>query len=514
MSVDNDNNIAARVDPTRCLPRVKTQPSAADVFCALCHLALLYSPKSLGRTQAELYSRLSRSTHAHATTDRDDRAYIDAFDAARVDDNERRFAMDWITRIIGSGLDWIDVDVDADGDADAGLHASTEAEAEGELLAPDALLDLAGRVLGGHAGLEEAGAISRDFAFPLLDPVIVEGVNAEPPHLDVGAIQVTLRDDPLPPSTTSDEAAHDSYHGAAAAVGVQTWGSAIIMSDTLVRHPALFHPALSSPSAPPLDASPTSQSRLEIAELGAGTGLVGMVTAKLLDCLHVPAHLMLTDYHDQVLTNLDHNVRHNFGTLLPTDSCVSVRVERLDWQHLHQELLLGAPSQRKRYDLLLLADVVYAPEHAAWIHSSISTLLKKPQDEHEASKHHARAHIFIAVRTSGKFEGLPATVEDAFRTAGGPSRWALPSLSSSNCATPLETTPGTPDPISSLTHPALVDNPHASKPHHTLLHSRIDAIQTASPPQLSILAKRRLPKRAGVGRLDEQEYLWFEVGWT
>uniref|UniRef100_V5EYJ9 Uncharacterized protein n=1 Tax=Kalmanozyma brasiliensis (strain GHG001) TaxID=1365824 RepID=V5EYJ9_KALBG len=168
-----------------------------------------------------------------------------------------------------------------------------------------------------------------------------------------------------------------------------------------------------------------------------------MATAKLLQQTQIPADIVLTDYHTQVLSNLEHNVQENFPTTDESASSASVTVEPLDWLEVHNEVLQGALDlEQPKYDLMLLADVIYAPEHALWIRSSIEALLRKPSSDDNAIESASRAHIIMAVRGTGKFEGLHKTVEDAF------------------------------------------------------------------------MPRVRLDKRSNVGRNDEQEYLWFEVGWT
>ncbi|SPO22096.1 related to putative S-adenosylmethionine-dependent methyltransferase of the seven beta-strand family [Ustilago trichophora] len=483
--------LAALVNPTSCLPRIKDEPASDDIFQALAHLALLYSPQSLNRDEIALHDSRRQSNNEH-----DETAHQDVIDSAKVDDNEKRYAMNWLTRLIGSGLYWVDD--------------------ESDVTSADALLDLAGRILGGHASIEEAGAISREFRFPLKEPVLIPEADAlvHPAVTSSEFIEIVLRDDPLPPSDTQSEANTQNGTGssqdAAAAVGVQTWGASIVVSDVLIRHPTLFHPGLACTTGP----------RLRIAELGAGTGLLGMAAAKLLQQQGIPADVVLTDYHTQVLRNLEHNVSENFPAPLAglqVADPVSVTVEHLDWLEVHQKVLQGDPEEanQSKYDLLLLADVIYDPGHALWIRSSIETFLRKPPCN-EPVENAPRAHIIMAVRGSGKFEGLFKTVEEAFkprlRTA------AVPSLSASSTATPFDTMPGTP---ALVLDPPSADLHKGDAKHSDLLRSRMDAIslrdacQPVQPPaELTILKRRRLDKRASVGRNDEQEYLWFEIGWS
>lgn len=478
-----------QVNPTSCLPRINQEPTADDLMRALAHLADLYSPRSLTtREKTWIVSVEERYPDAIDTAQ-----YADALDSVRVDENEKRYAMSWLTRLIGSGLYWVD------------------AEAEG--VTADELVDLAGRILGGHASIEEAGAITREFIFPLAAPVRVPDIDASA-HQGASAsdpITITLRDDPLPPSDKHSEASTTSGAGAsqdaAAAVGVQTWGAAIVVSDVLVRYPTLFHSALGTPTETPL----------RIAELGAGTGLLGMVAARLLQQRGTPAEVVLTDYHLQVLKNLEHNVQENFSLSSDANGGVSVDVEHLDWLEVHRSMQQGHAqvddADADKYDLLLLADVIYAPEHAHWIRSTIEKLLRKPSPD-RPDEAGARAHIIMAVRASGKFEGLFKTVDEAFQPRSGFG--SVPSLSGSSSATPLDTLPGTPALVSET---SAVDVHKTNSKHSDLLRSRMGALShqagfSQGSPELAIVTRRRLDKRANVGRNDEQEYLWFEIGWT
>ncbi|SPO23421.1 related to putative S-adenosylmethionine-dependent methyltransferase of the seven beta-strand family [Ustilago trichophora] len=483
--------LEALINPTSCLPRIKFEPASDDIFQALAHLAHLYSPQSLNRVEAALIDSQCQFNNEH-----DEAIYQDAIDSAKVDDNEKRYAMNWLTRLIGSGLYWVDD--------------------EGDVTSADALLDLAGRILGGHASLEEAGAISREFRFPLKEPVLIPEADAlvHPAVTLSENIEIVLRDDPLPPSDTQSEANTQNGTGssqdAAAAVGVQTWGASIVVSDVLIRHPTLFHPALAC----------TSGSRLRIAELGAGTGLLGMAAAKLLQQQGTPVDVVLTDYHSQVLRNLEYNVSENFPAPVAGSELadpVSVTVEHLDWLEVHKKVVQGVAEEasQPKYDLLLLADVIYDPGHALWIRSSIETLLRKPKSDQPAESA-PRAHIIMAVRGSGKFEGLFKTVEEAFKPRSRAA--AVPSLSFSSTATPSETMPGTP---ALILDPPSADVHKGNAKHSDLLRSRMDAISLRDDCQpvlpsaeLTIVKRRRLDKRASVGRNDEQEYLWFEIGWN
>ncbi|KAG1841596.1 hypothetical protein C8R48DRAFT_838075 [Suillus tomentosus] len=76
--------------------------------------------------------------------------------------------------------------------------------------------------------------------------------------------------------------------------------------------------------------------RLNVLELGAGTGLVSLVVMKLLDGLpsfnHREVHVVATDFHPSVLANLRSNVNANVSsTHNQITSTHSITTHFLDW---------------------------------------------------------------------------------------------------------------------------------------------------------------------------------------
>lgn len=78
-----------------------------------------------------------------------------------------------------------------------------------------------------------------------------------------------------------------------------------------------------------------------ILELGAGTGLLSLACAKLLNS---KGEIVSTDYHASVLNNLRSNVRDN-------DSENEITVEVLDWSTVREGAKLSAPFS-KRFDTI------------------------------------------------------------------------------------------------------------------------------------------------------------------
>lgn len=204
---------------------------------------------------------------------------------------------------------------------------------------------------------EAEEALTRDFSFPTSSGSL---------------IKVTLNDAPLSGIDHTD-------------VGLQSWGASIVLSSMMCADHARFH---LNPATISKDTS--------FIELGAGTGLVSLTLAKLFSDINVQGvKTIATDYHPAVLENCKANVTTNFPTAnrqsLPVDTMI------LDWSQPPEHL-------KSSVDLLVASDVVYAPEHATWLRECAAHLLKPD----------GTFWLMVTVRKTGKFEGIPDTVEAAF----------------------------------------------------------------------------------------------------
>lgn len=580
----------AFANPTSVLPPLRTQPSAGALLDALFHLATLYA----STVRSQLLEHFSTALGSRAEEDEDggDGSWADALDAARADDTERRYAMTWLTRLMATGAYWV--------------------EQEGKGASPDELVDIAGRIVAEEAAVEgelgflhgfgigrprifgsflvanystpfivgkvsltiqfrfsEAGALVREFTFPSSDSIGSQ-ISDSLPSLsrqavaksNASPIELSLRDDPLAPGATAEEAA---------AVGVQTWAAAIVLSEMLAKAPELFHPAM----AGAWDAERKLEQRsvpFRIAELGAGTGLVGMVAARLLEQRRIQpstspiegaqnnqqTEVLLTDYHDRVLANLEYNLEQNFSgasTSSKTSSslnAISVKAAKLDWEAVHSGALDAQSAVPGRFSLLLAADVIYSRDHARWLLSTIAELLARPSEDVSA-----RAHVVIAVRQSGRFEGLIEATDEMFGSpqetyvastgqyvrsveetitlpgqeafdraatraarSNAPSEPATtqpPSLSTSMGPTPADTLPGTPvcGPHTSGIVPGALSLEEEEQDRKSGAPKTSNARPKASDPvQLVLLRRTQLPRIRGIGRGDENGYLWYEFGWA
>ena len=285
----------------------------------------------------------------------------EALDILRSDEHERRYAITWLTGLVKRGDAWV---------SETG-SSSEEQEAR------TTRVEDASRLLARFAGDDTPEeALIRTFVFPF---------RTSSCRREVAPITVELNDAPV------DGTDHT-------AVGLQSWGSAIVFAERMCLDPERYLGALHSRTiAPTTDTKTKTKSRRRLLELGAGTGLLSITAAQILSRTSVQAKIKATDYHPSVLENLARNVRHNH-------SAAGVSVEKLDW--------CAVPRTEGVYDVVLAADVVYYPEHARWIRGCVGRTLKKG----------GVFWLIIPKRTIGRHEGLGETVEEAFPVVGDEER--------------------------------------------------------------------------------------------
>jgi len=343
--------------PTLCLPPIAKIATftTAQLLESLQYLHLLYRPQVRG-------SRRRR----REDEDEDDRP--DAF--------ERAYAIRWLTVLI------------------AQLEARTiqpSSEPNSPIDDTDSLLQQAAALLATCAGVAAAGKVQRRFTFK---------------STLAGKIYVDLTDIPL------DN--HD--YGS---VGAQTWGGACVLAEMIVEHPGRFGLGTRwSSSTSSNDLSTRTRERpLRILELGAGTGLVGLTVAKLLQAWKNPdpdptlyhrATIVLTDLHPAVLDNLQSNIDANFPTVSDdSHSAILVSSHPLDWSSFSTTNttpnILSTP-----FDVVFGADIVYEAQHAVWIRDCLKSLLSCT----DGSDEDPVFHLVIPLRPTHTFES--STVEEVF----------------------------------------------------------------------------------------------------
>lgn len=283
----------------------------------------------------------------------------DIFNFIRNDPFERDFTIRWLTGFIARSTSWCYPCQD---------ELSDEQCEERELL-----IEMAASLMSSYAGAsEEDEALIRRFDFTL----------GEDEDLMRTSVTVELNDAPLLSTDYSS-------------VGLQSWASSIIFARLLCQRPKDF------------GLKPDSDRQLRILELGAGTGLLSIVTSKLLSSYREsygrPSEVVATDYHPNVLANLNRNVDSN----CPSEN-TPVHVTKFDWQYPS----IDSPFDRE-FDIILAADVIYNPCHASWIKTCVSGLLKRPSN----STSGGCFFMAIPIRTTGRHEGMDSTVLDVFPLA-------------------------------------------------------------------------------------------------
>ncbi|KAJ7629219.1 putative methyltransferase-domain-containing protein [Mycena polygramma] len=231
----------------------------------------------------------------------------------------------------------------------------------------DAILHDASALLANCGGAASAGVISRVLDFPAAR----------------GPISIALRDIAL-------------ENGDIASVGAQTWGGACVLAEIIAAQPADFGLIAGRPT------------RLRVLELGAGTGLAGLALAKAAESVDLDVSVVCTDFYPSVLENLATNIVANFPD---PDRCVSSHF--LDWASFVKDNDTDPlpPPLDEPFDVILGADIIYEPEHAAWIHACVSRMLARS----EASQF----HLVIPLRPTHAFESN--SVETFFGKIGSPT---------------------------------------------------------------------------------------------
>lgn len=257
------------------------------------------------------------------------------------DDNfERKWSSNWLTRFIALSEEWLE---EVDDDAER-----RERESVVEMAAA-ALACVAG--MSGEYGLlltaqtystvsVAAGPIDRTFTF-------------------IGRDQFEV-------------VMHDKTVNGHEDVGAQTWGAAVHLSRLICRYPEHF--------------GIRENSRL--LEVGAGTGLVGIACAQMIQQLECKyTEVVLSDYLEDIIENLRKNVGNN-------DSMTPTSVIHLDWNNPDKNL--------GKFDTMYGADVCYDLNHAYLLHKAAAELLSKE----------GTFHILIALRKT--HIGMKESVQDAF----------------------------------------------------------------------------------------------------
>jgi predicted nicotinamide N-methyase len=360
------------ISPTVSLPPLNrlSNCSHTQVVDALANLRALYFPSPLmeslwlqtnSRPNASLVHRVHDNSvpdsgYASAEEDdneipfSDDDERSEALELLRVDVFERAFTIKWLIGFTAR--------------SDAWLFSASKEEIEAYMCA----VDEAASLLALFTGPEPDQAITRNFSFPTR--------GGQP-------IEIELNDAPL---LGEDHTA----------VGLQSWASSILLAERICANAGKFN----------LDV--TRGGGLRVLELGAGTGLLSISVARMAAhgrSLTPPPFIVATDFHPDVLANLQRNVDTNGDSN-------SIIVRELDWSRPNP----GSTPFDRPFDVILAADVVYEPSHASWIADCVTKLLARPTGV---------LWMIVALRSGGRHEGLSSTVGEAFSREEGEARLSI-----------------------------------------------------------------------------------------
>ncbi|TFK70074.1 hypothetical protein BDN72DRAFT_723880, partial [Pluteus cervinus] len=350
----------------------------------------------------------------------------------RLDPFERAFAIKWLTGLIARFDDWVEV-IESDDNDPTRLF-----EFAAEMLSAFTRDDSLETGNDNDDGEEDGDAITRPFVFPVFSTA---------GKIQAGEVRIELQ----------DRALSDSDH---TCVGLQSWGSAILMSEMICADVGRFFGA-STTHGTNYKAHHGLQ---RVLELGAGTGMLSILTSKLVGQAYMPYHssgdghrgpdvwkVVATDYHPDVLANLKKNLEANLDSRSSTTSTtpVSVSVEKLDWNDVPDL------DSKPKFDFVFAADVIYHPEHPTMIKGCVEKMLKVG----------GVFWMMVALRKTGRHDGLEEVVDECFK-------------------------------------PGVVD---------------ADELASCHPGWRLVVLEReeivRGTERRGLGRADESGYVLYKIGW-
>ncbi len=157
-------------------------------------------------------------------------------------------------------------------------------------------------------------------------------------------------------------------------LSLKTWGSSVILANQL-------HHIKIDPASLQMTAISSRNQSINVLELGAGTGLVGLAAAVIWR-----TKVVLTDLAP-IVPGLATNICVNSELLSSTGGCVSCG--SLDWAHPERLQLSQTGAEQRDQSLLvetnkanviIAADTIYSEEHPALLSKAILTWLKRSPD--------------------------------------------------------------------------------------------------------------------------------------
>ena len=326
-------------------------------------------------------------------------------ESIRIDAFEQAYVVRWLTALIAQKTTLHGDDDENDYVYDDDYHDQNGAANV------ESLVQSAAALLAICAGAASAGARARTYAFC--------GVRVQ-------LMDLALRNDDF------------------GSVGAQTWGSACVLAEMIAEAPAQFglyggdicggihlndeasvfcHGGADGGGG---QRRGEGAAAIRVLELGAGTGLVSLTIAKILETTRAcgfgdntrrRAEIVASDFYAPALENLRLNIRRNFASTrrdhdhdsdsaAPSGHDLSISAHFLNWE---EEATVAADRARALqspfdvpFDEVFGADIVDELEHAAWINACLRRFLGLT----------GRFHLVIPLREG--FGRESATIERVF----------------------------------------------------------------------------------------------------
>ncbi|GAA5941961.1 uncharacterized protein JCM15063_004257 [Sporobolomyces koalae] len=496
--------------PTSVLPKLSRNLSASNltsqkILDLIQHLRTLYAAdtdSSLAHPSQEAARQAQFSSEVEEDETVDPLLHQDQF--------ERSWAVNWLSLVVKRGEEWIE-EAQENGD-----------EQERDLRCE--IVDQAAGLVSHLTATSEGGAILRPLLLPTCPP------EADP---QTEPLLITLND-ALP------------SHLDPTSVGLQSWGSSIILARMIALEPGKFGVGIPDQ---------------RVLELGAGTGLLSLVWKGMSERMNIASDVIATDYHDGVLENLQKNVVSNSAAVSPapsplvspslkpttktsglstpsapgtphsrassssSSSSLPVQTHKLDWSAVHSSRAFSAASNPRNpiptimpppfdrpFHTLLAADVVYGPTHAIWLKSCVEQFLIKPDAYQESLEIREPLSREIA-NLSLESDAVETRLPDRPSLHSTETSDSIPSAHVVKTQSSIAASAASPGfhlivPIRP-THVEAIASIAKAFPTQEQLGER----KEGQPWRVGIQSTTEVERVKGVGRADEGSYRLLRIGW-
>ncbi|KDE08434.1 hypothetical protein MVLG_01469 [Microbotryum lychnidis-dioicae p1A1 Lamole] len=298
-------------------------------------------------------------------------------------------------------------------------------------------------------------------------------------------------------------------------VGLQSWGSSILLARMIALNPTSF---------------------------GIARGEMNKGMSERLDV--VGEEVIATDYHEAVLENLRRNIASNTAAISPSSSPLNsplvrpsdshpgspllaptpnllsnvpvVTAYKLDWSAVHSSSLLFSsttnsplhlpPPFDRPFHTLLAADVIYGPEHALWLKSCVQQFLIQPNQYTPKPRKRRVVQTPTPFSLDSVKDALVGVELDSVRTT-------VPTPTTSEAQS---SSTSVPSPAFHLIVPLRSHHANAITSIATvfpLASSLPPRTSPDDPYRVAIKRMTELHRVKGIGRADEESYRLYEIGW-